>query len=88
MNDKVVSYLRTAVPVAWGSLVSLILQYVGGEVSQTLNEMLSSEAVTLGVTSLVIFAWYAIWRKIEPVLPAWLTRIVLGSNQTPVYTEN
>lgn len=29
--------------------------------------------------------WYAIWRILEPRLPDWLTRVVLGSAVAPSY---
>jgi hypothetical protein len=37
------------------------------------------------ITAVIIGAWYAFWRWLEPRLPDWLTRAVLGSAQTPQY---
>lgn len=37
------------------------------------------------VAAVLIGAWHAFWRWLEPKLPDWLTRAVLGSAKTPVY---
>ncbi|MDF2847182.1 MAG: hypothetical protein K0R97_1164 [Oerskovia sp.] len=89
ISERVPGYLRTYVPVLWGSVVAAILRevlpYVPGDVGATLADWLSSEATLALVTTAAIAAWYALWRWAEPHVPDWLTRLVLGSAQTPVY---
>lgn len=76
------AYLRTYVPIFWGALVTFLVTNLGEGVS-----FLGSESVVLGITGLVIAGWYFVWRKVESHLPPWLTRLVLGSNKQPTYTE-
>ncbi len=81
LSDKVVSLLRTVVPVIWGSLIAWLLTVISLPASVT--GFLTNQTDVVVVVA--IAAWYAAFRWLEPKLPAWLTRIVLGSNQTPTY---
>jgi len=85
LNDYVTSVIRTAVPYAWGLLITYLLSLVPGVAPALLPAM----PVVLGwgplIAAAVAGAWYALMRKIEPKLPAWLTVIVLGSNSQPKY---
>ena len=89
LSDRAVSYLRTVVPVLWGSLVGLLLGWVAphlpGELGDTLADLLGGEAAIALVSGLAIAGWYALWRRVEPRIPDWLTRIVLGSASAPTY---
>lgn len=79
------SILRTIVPALWGSFIGWLLTVV------PVLEPLSDELLAYGdlavpfITALLIGAWYALWRKLEPHLPDWLTRILLGSAKQPTY---
>ena len=90
LSDRAVSYLRTAVPIAWGSLVSVLLGWLAphlpGELGPLLVEALGGEATVTLVVGLAIAGWYAVWRLLESRIPDWLTRIVLGSSAAPVYS--
>lgn len=79
------SILRTVVPALWGSFIGWLLALV--PILEPLRgELLSYSDVLLPIVSAVLIgAWYAFWRWLEPRLPDWLTRIVLGSSKTPVY---
>lgn len=87
--ERVPGYLRTYVPVLWGAVVAVVLRgllpHLPGDVGTALGDWLSSEATLALVTTAAIAAWYALWRWAEPHVPDWLTRLVLGSAQTPVY---
>lgn len=86
MNDQIISWLRTVTPALWGSFVAWLLSLATyPEWMTPLTDILQSEGATVFVLTFVIGAWYAVWRKVEPKIPAWLTRIVLGSNQSPTY---
>jgi hypothetical protein len=89
MNDTFTSWLRTAVPILWGSLVVWFAETLPN-VNAFLESVgidLDSPGTVLWVSGAAIALWYALFRKIEPHLPPWLTRLVLGSNQTPRYGE-
>ena len=84
ISDRAVSYLRTVVPVLWGSLVAWLLTVV--VLPAEVTDLLSSDLAITAVTAVAVGAWYVAWRWAEPRIPDWLTRIVLGSAQTPTYT--
>lgn len=77
--------LRTIVPALWGSLIAWligalpILAPLEGDLLGLANVLLPI------ITAVIIGAWYAFWRWLEPRLPDWLTRAVLGSAKTPSY---
>ena len=81
LSAYVVSLLRTVVPVAWGSLIAWLLTVIS--LPAPVSGFLTAQTDLVVVVA--IAAWYAGFRWLEPRLPAWLTRIVLGSNQTPSY---
>lgn len=80
-----ISVLRTVVPYVWGLFIGWLITAV--PVLQPLeNELLSIGTLALPVLIAVISAaWYAFWRWLEPRLPDWLTRAVLGSSRSPKY---
>lgn len=79
------SILRTVVPYLWGSFVGWLLSLV------PILEPLRADLLEYGdaavpiVGAVLAGAWYALWRWLEPRLPAWLTRAFLGSAQRPIY---
>jgi len=85
LSDRAVSYLRTIIPVLWGSLIALLVQSAAW-LPQPVAEWLSGEAAVGVVTAAAIALWYVVWRWAEPRIPAWLTRVVLGSAQVPTYS--
>lgn len=79
------SILRTVIPALWGSFIVWLLGLV--PVLEPLREDLlayADLAVPI-IAGVIIGLWYALWRWLEPKLPDWLTRILLGSAHTPVY---
>lgn len=89
IGDRGVSYLRTAVPVIWGSIIATVLRLVSPhlptDVGTALAGWLGSELALTLVTAIVIAAWYWVWRRLEPRIPDWLIRLALGSARPPVY---
>jgi len=79
------SILRTLVPALWGSFIGWVLAVV------PVLEPLRADLIQYGdlaipvISAVLIGAWYALWRWLEPRLPDWLTRILLGSAKRPVY---
>lgn len=77
--------LRTVVPAAWGAFIAWvvgllpILAPLQGELTGL------SQVILPVVTALIIGAWYAFWRWLQPRLPDWAVRAVLGSAKTPSY---
>lgn len=91
VSDRAVSYLRTVVPVLWGSVVAQVVAWlagrIDGDVANAVADWLQSEAAVTAVTAAAIALWYVVWRRVEPHVPDWLTRIVLGSAKPPTYNE-
>jgi hypothetical protein len=81
-----VSYLRTVIPVLWGSLIALLVS-TWTWLPAVVVDWLSGETAVAVVTAAAIAVWYWAWRWLEsrPWTPDWLTRLALGSAQTPVY---
>lgn len=79
------SILRTLVPALWGSLIAWLIGVL--PILAPLEADLKGLAdIALPIiTAVIIGAWYAFWRWLEPRLPDWLTRAVLGSAKTPSY---
>ena len=86
IGDKGASYLRTLVPTLWGALITQLVVW-WPSAPDVVTDLANNEGVLAALTAGVIFVWYWAWRKIENRIPAWLTRIVLGSNQVPVYVN-
>jgi len=77
--------LRTVVPALWGSVIAWLVGVLP-ILAPLQDDLLGLADVALPViTAVIIGAWYAFWRWLEPRLPDWLTRAVLGSAKTPVY---
>ncbi len=91
LSDRGASYLRTIIPTLWGSLVGQLLiavsPHLPGDVVGTLREWLSGPTAVAFVSAVGIALWYVVARKLEPMLPDWLTRIVLGSAAAPTYAK-
>lgn len=82
------SILRTVVPALWGSFIVWLLGIVPA-LAPLQGQLLDLSDVILPViTAVIIGAWYALWRWLEPRLPDWLTRAVLGSAKTPTYAKH
>lgn len=79
------SILRTLVPALWGSLIAWLVGVlpVLAPLEADLNGL--ADVILPVLTAVIIGAWYAFWRWLEPRLPDWLTRAVLGSAKTPSY---
>lgn len=79
------SVLRTLVPALWGSFIAWLVGLL--PILAPLQGQLTglAELALPIVTAVIVAAWYAFWRWLEPRLPDWLTRAVLGSAKTPTY---
>jgi hypothetical protein len=85
MSDWLRSLVRTVLPGAWSVLV-LWLASLG--VPQAWTDWLGSDQVVTQVVQIAAAAVvYGGVRWVEPHLPAWLTRVLLGSAQPPTYTQ-
>jgi len=85
MSDRLRSIVRTVMPGAWAALVLwLVRQFALPDAAAA---WLTSSAVVEAVTNVAaLAAVYAFARWIEPRLPDWLTRVLLGSATPPTYT--
>lgn len=82
------SILRTVVPSLWGSIIAWMLGLVPA-LEPLRDQLLSYGDLAVPVIgALIIGLWYALWRWLEPKVPAWLLwviRLALGSAKTPNY---
>jgi|AntRauTorcE11897_2_1112592.scaffolds.fasta_scaffold42863_2 hypothetical protein len=86
MRDHVTALLRTAVPALWGAFVAWLLSLAAyPEFLSPITEALASDGAQVAVVAAVIAAWYEVARLLEPRIPAWATRILLGSSASPTY---
>jgi len=91
MSDLVASWLRTVVPGLYAAVIGSVLAWLATHATWVLDLLAllnidpQSTAFVAGVVALVLAGWYAGWRKLEPHIPDWLTRIVLGSAKAPTY---
>lgn len=77
--------LRTVVPALWGSLITWLIGLLPILAPLETDLLGLSQVILPIVTAVIIGAWYAFWRWLQPRLPDWLIRAVLGSSKTPVY---
>jgi hypothetical protein len=82
LRDWGLSWIRTGVPVLWGYLLTFLATRF-----PAIHELLGNPAIMAAVVGAVTLVWYAVVRWLEPRLPAWLTRIVIGANTPPQYVE-
>lgn len=92
LSDRAVSLIRTRVPILWGSLIAALITWVSPHLPVDLvtwaGAWLGSETTVALVGAAAIYAWYWAWRRLEPRIPVWLIRLVLGSAQAPIYGVN
>lgn len=83
MSDYIRSIVRTVMPGVWAVIV---LQLAKLGLPESWVDWLSTNAVAVKVTDVVALGVvYAFVRWVEPHLPDWLTRVLLGSAKPPTY---
>lgn len=83
MSDRLVAWLRTVVPVAWSALVAWLISL--GAPAYLTDAL--GDAGELLVVLIVVGVVYPLARSAETHLPAWLTRVLLGSAKSPTYSD-
>lgn len=83
VRDFGLSWLRTVVPVVWGFL----LTFLATRFPVVHALVLDNPHVYAVFEGLVTVLWYSLWRGLEGKLPAFLTRLLLGSNAQPTYIQ-
>ena len=81
MSNSLIAWLRTVVPTGWAALVA----WLASLGAPTYLTTALGSATELVVLPIVLGVVYPLLRSIEPRLPDWLTRILLGSPQPPSY---
>ncbi|WP_263251645.1 hypothetical protein [Saccharopolyspora rosea] len=84
MSDQFTAWLRTTVPAAWSALVAWLATL--GAPDWMTGPL--GDAGNIVIVPIVLGAVYALLRWAEPRMPAWLTRILLGSTTPPVYARS
>lgn len=82
-----ISLLRTFVSWIWALVIGWLL--VALPIFEPFREQLLglSELALPILIAVIGAAWYALWRWLEPRMPDWLTRALLGSSKQPVYDD-
>lgn len=81
--------IRTAVTAVYGALIAQLIMWVPA--FEPMREQLlafsevASVAVASIVTAVVAAAWWALVRKVQPILPPWLVVALAGSLKQPTY---
>ncbi|WP_102158662.1 hypothetical protein [Zhihengliuella halotolerans] len=81
------SILRTVIPTLWGGFIVWLIGAMPVLAPLKADLLAYGDLLVPFLASLIIGAWYALWRWAEPRMPAWLVRIFLGSAQAPVYAS-
>lgn len=84
MNDQLTAWLRTTIPTAWSALIAYLVTLGAPD---WLTRPLGDAADVL-VVPVVLGAVYALLRWAEPRMPAWLTRLLIGSTTRPNYRRS
>lgn len=84
MNDRIIARLRTAVPAAWGALITALVLHIPS-MPEFIVDFLNSEATVIAVVGLVTLGWHWLWTRFSHLIPAWLETIVMGHVGEPVY---
>ena len=79
--------LRTVIPALWGNLIAWLIGVA--PLLAPFEDGLRGWGVVIAtvLTALITGAWYAFWRWLQPRLPDWAVRAVLGSSKTPAYSS-
>lgn len=77
--------LRTLVPSLWGTFIAWLIGIAPLLEPVQAHLLGLSDAILPVITALIIAAWYAFWRWLQPLMPAWAVQAVLGSAKSPVY---
>jgi hypothetical protein len=85
LRNRGVSILRTGVPMLWGYVLTWMASTVPA--LKTILERPEVVGFSSAITFALALGWYALMRYLEPRLPAWLTRVVLGANARPAYVD-
>ncbi|GGM65290.1 hypothetical protein GCM10012275_39800 [Longimycelium tulufanense] len=84
MPDRLIAWLRTVIPTLWTTLLIYLASL--GAPDWLLTPL--GRAGELVVVPIIMGAVYPLMRAIEPRLPDWLTRILLGSATPPSYAPD
>ncbi|WP_328609102.1 DUF6519 domain-containing protein [Amycolatopsis sp. NBC_00345] len=82
LGNQLTSWLRTVVPGLWATLVAWLVS-LGLPASMT--DWLGGLGNQL-IVPVVLAVVYALLRRLEPTMPPWLTRLLIGSNRPPSYS--
>jgi hypothetical protein len=81
LGNQLTSWLRTVVPGLWATLVTWLVSFgLPASMTDWLG-WLGNQVIVPIVLAIV----YALLRRLEPGMPPWLTRLLIGSNRPPQY---
>lgn len=82
MTDRLTSWVRTNVPALWAALIAWLIKL---GLPESFGDALGGLSDVL-IVPVVLAVVYAVIRWLEARLPAWLSRILMGSARTPAYS--
>lgn len=81
LGNQLTSWLRTVVPGLWATLVAWLVSFgLPASMTDWLGGLGNQVMVPI-----VLAIVYALLRRLEPLMPPWLTRLLIGSNRPPSY---
>ena len=83
MGNFATSWLRTAVPAVWGSVVAAGVAH--GLVPDELVAQAEGFGPVLAAVTIALYYAAARWVESREWSPPWLNRILLGSGKPPAY---
>ncbi|HYQ62702.1 hypothetical protein [Actinophytocola sp.] len=81
MSDRLTAWVRTVVPTLWAAGVAWLIRL---GLPPAVTDAVAG-LVDVLVVPAALAAVYALLRWVEPRLPAWLARLLLGSTRPPSY---
>ena len=84
MNDVLTSWVRTLVPAAWSSVISLAVVHgaLPGDAAASARSVAGPVLVPFVLA--VVYAGLR-WLETQSWMPRWLTTVLLGDTRTPTY---
>ena|ERR1700742_3258194 len=87
MNDMLTSWVRTVVPAAWSTVISLAV--VHGLLSASDASAANGIAGTVLVPFVLAVLYAGLrWLETQAWVPRWLATLLLGSSKTPAYSPS
>jgi len=83
LNDKALAFIKTVVPGLWAAAVTFaVAQWA---IPETLVTYLNDPITVALILGAGLALWKMFWDWVNPYIPDWASRVLLGSAQTATY---